>query len=92
MKGLYLLHFEPRYQHAQHYLGYADDVLRRCREHLAANGKTSPLVRAALAQGSRVVLVRLWPNETRTTERRLKRQGSLSRHCPTCRLAGTYHR
>ena len=93
MRGLYLLHFEPRYRHAGHYLGYAANVSRRVDEHLSGPAsKASPLVRAALAAGATVELVRTWPDEGRVTERRLKRQGGLSRHCPTCRRTGAYHR
>lgn len=90
--GLYLLHFEPRYQHAGHYLGYAADVERRVGEHRAATQKASPLVRAALAAGAVVTLARTWPQGSRTLERRLKRQGGLSRHCPICRASGVWHR
>lgn len=91
MRGLYLLHFEPRFKHAGHYLGYSDDVERRVAEHLACNGRSSPLVRAAIAAGCEVTIARTIAGGTRTLERRLKRQGGLSRHCPTCRTAGTYH-
>lgn len=90
--GLYLLHFEPRYRHAGHYLGYASSIERRVAEHLACGSHSSPLVRAALAAGSVVTVARTWPGETRTTERRLKRQGGLSRHCPTCRASHHFHR
>lgn len=92
MTGLYLFHLEPPYLHAGHYLGYADDLLRRCREHLSSGAKSSPLVRAALRSGSRVALVRVWDGGDRTLERRLKRQGGLSRHCPICRATGRFHR
>lgn len=92
MTGLYLLHFEPRYQHAGHYLGFADDVARRVREHLNSTQRSSPLVRAALGAGSVVELARTWPGGDRHLERRLKRQGGLSRHCPVCRAAGRFHR
>lgn len=91
MRGLYLLHLDPRYEHAGHYLGYADDVERRVAEHLACNGRSSPLVRTAIAAGCTVTLARTVPGGTRTLERRLKRSGGLSRHCPVCRAAGTYH-
>lgn len=91
MKGLYLFHFEPRYLHAGHYLGWSEDIERRAREHFACGRKSSPLVRAALANG-RVGLVRVWPDGSRILERRLKTQGGLSRHCPVCRQAGRYHR
>lgn len=90
--GLYLFHFEPRYAHAGHYLGYADDVYRCVCEHLSSNGRSSPLVRAALSVGSDVTLVRVWVGGDRSLERRLKRQGGLSRHCPICRATGSYHR
>lgn len=92
MRGLYLLHFEPRYEHAGHYLGFAEDVHRRVAEHLSGNGRASPLVRAALSIRAGVTLVRVWPDAGRQLERRLKRQGGLSRHCPTCRATGHYHR
>jgi len=92
MTGLYLLHLEPRYRHAGHYLGWAKAIDRRVAEHLTAGVKASPLVRAALAAGSTVTVVRHWPGGSRQLERRLKRQGGLSRHCPLCRASGSYHR
>ena len=92
MTGLYLLHFDPPYAHAAHYLGWARQIDRRVAEHLAGGVKASPLVRAAVAAGSTVTVARTWPGGTRVLERRLKVQGGLSRHCPTCRLTGRYHR
>jgi hypothetical protein len=82
--GLYLLHFSRPYQHARHYLGFAVDVERRVGEHLAAGSKASPLVRAALAAGLAVELVRTWPGGDRTLERRLKRANHGPRLCPVC--------
>ena len=84
MTGLYLLHFSRRLRHAGHYLGYADDVERRVAEHLAAGSKASPLVRAAIAAGAAVELVRTWPEGDRTLERRLKRHNHGPRLCPVC--------
>lgn len=92
MTGLYLLHLEPRYAHAGHYLGWARNITRRQAEHLAGGQKASPLIRAAVAAGSTVVLARTWAGGDRTLELRLKRQGGLSRHCPICRQTGSYHR
>jgi hypothetical protein len=89
--GLYLLHFEPRYRHAGHYLGFAESVERRVAEHLSSGSKSSPLVRAALAAGAAVTVARVWPDGDRTLERRLKRAHGLSRFCPTCRATGSYH-
>lgn len=89
--GLYLLHFEPRYRHAGHYLGYADAIERRVAEHLACGSKSSPLVRAAIAAGAAVTVARVWTGGDRRLERRLKNAHGLSRFCPTCRAAGSYH-
>lgn len=91
MKGVYLLHFEPRYKHAGHYLGYADDVSQRVYEHeMGQSG--ARLTMAASASGSTLHLVRVWPGEDRTFERSLKgrgvtgkaHRGSLKRYCPVC--------
>ena len=79
---IYLLHFDPPYKHAGHYLGYTEDVDARVRSHLSGRG--SPLVRAAVAAGSEVKIVRTWPEGTRTMERALKKQGSSSHLCPLC--------
>lgn len=84
VRGLYLLHLEPRLFHAGHYLGYADDVARRVAEHVAGGARSSPLVRAALAAGSTVELVRVWPGGDRHLERRLKRRHEGPRLCPVC--------
>lgn len=91
-RGLYLLHFSPRYLHAGHYLGYAESIARRVSEHTSCGGRSSPLVRAAIGAGSSVTVARTWPGEWRRTERRLKRGGGLSRHCPICRQTGSFHR
>lgn len=92
MTGLYLLHFEPRYRHAGHYLGWARDIDRRVYEHRSCGVRSSPLVRAAVAAGADVLLARTWPGWTRTDERRLKRAHGLSRFCPLCRATGSYHK
>ena len=87
--SLYLLHLEPSYKHARHYLGYAEgtDVTRRVNEHLACGAKASPLIKAALQAGSRVIIARTWTDETatRTRERQLKNTRSVPDYCPLCR-------
>ena len=53
--SLYLLHIEPRYRHAGHYLGFTPDlrVNRRAMEHIdGVRHKASPLVLAALRRPS----------------------------------------
>lgn len=83
MAVLYLLHFDPPYRHARHYLGYSDrrDPFSRIAQHLAGRG--SPLVAAALAAGCRVLVADWWPGD-RTRERLLKRRAHVPAWCPLC--------
>jgi predicted GIY-YIG superfamily endonuclease len=78
---LYLLHFDPRYRHAGHYLGYTEDLPKRFALHLSGRG--SPLVRAAVRSGSKIALVRLWAGDG-NAEQEIKRRGSRARLCPIC--------
>lgn len=82
---VYLLHFDPPVAHAQHYLGWALDAMARVDEHLRGAG--AALVRAAVARGSHVELVRVWREVDRAFERRLKNGGTLKRVCPICKPA-----
>jgi predicted GIY-YIG superfamily endonuclease len=89
VKGVYLLHFEPRYQHAGHYLGSAKDVLARVSDHRAGTSG-AVLPEAAARAGVSMMLVRVWRQKGRKFERALKgfrnekRMGSLARLCPAC--------
>jgi hypothetical protein len=52
---VYVLHFDPPYKHAQHYVGWTEgDVIERIAVHL--QGRGSPLIRAAVAAGVYVQL------------------------------------
>lgn len=88
-KGVYLLHFEPRYQHAGHYLGSAKDVMARVSLHRSGQSG-AVLPKAAARAGVNMMLVRVWRQKGRKFERQLKgfrnekRTGSLARLCPAC--------
>jgi hypothetical protein len=87
--SLYLLHIEPRYKHAGHYLGFTPElrVERRAREHMdGVEHKASPLVLAALRAGCTVVISRRWEGTQydRRAERAKKSRGH-ARLCPLCR-------
>lgn len=92
MNGVYLLHFEPRFHHAGHYLGYADDIGRRIYEHEMGTS-CARLTVAATKAGSQLHCVRIWPKMDRKFERSLKgrgatgkaHRGSLARLCPVCK-------
>ena len=87
MSGCYLLHFHPAYKQARHYLGWADDIRgalwARFREHLAGRG--ARLVQVAVEAGCTVHLVRVWQNQDRKFERRLKKRKKSPCLCPVCR-------
>jgi hypothetical protein len=87
--SLYLLHIEPRYKHAGHYLGWTPDlrVNRRAMEHIdGVKHKASPLILAALNAGCTVTIVRRWEGlqYDKKAERAKKTRGH-ARLCPLCR-------
>lgn len=87
--SLYLLHIEPRYRHAGHYLGFTPDlrVNRRAMEHIdGVKHKASPLILAALNAGCTVMIARRWEGAQydRKAERSKKTRGH-TRLCPLCR-------
>ncbi len=81
---VYLLHFSEKVaDHAQHYIGFSDiGIERRLARHL--NGDGSRLVRAAVQQGIKVTVARLWPNGDRKFERLLKNRKKARCLCPLC--------
>jgi len=90
---VYLLHFDPpyrapigdtgRFKTAGHYLGStAGSAQQRLAEHVAGQG--SPLVKAAVAAGSRILLAGIWPGG-RADERKMKRSHHHARRCLYCR-------
>lgn len=81
MQGCYLLHFEPSYKHAGHYLGWSPEVQARVNAHL--HGKGARLTEVAHNAGSTLILVRVWEDADRKTERKLKNRHS-PQLCPIC--------
>jgi predicted GIY-YIG superfamily endonuclease len=80
--SVYLLHFSRPHHHARHYLGYAENVPRRVRQHRA--GQASPLTAAAVDSGITLCVARVWWNGDRALERRLKDRHEAPRLCPLC--------
>jgi predicted GIY-YIG superfamily endonuclease len=79
-----VLHFEPAYRHAGHYVGWARDVDARVAEHPA--GAASPLVRAAVVAGASVAVAVTYAG-SRQLERRLKGWHNTWKFCPIRRPA-----
>jgi hypothetical protein len=84
---VYLIHFEPAYKHARHYLGYCEDsrLGKRIEEHEAGRG--ARLTQVAVGAGCFLEVVRLWPGASRRDERRMKRWRMAPRLCPICNPA-----
>lgn len=81
--AVYVLHFEPPYEHAKHYIGFTTRPVRdRVADHFAGRG--SPLVKAALAAGCSVTLAHSWQCGNRHFERWLKNKKDTPKWCRTC--------
>jgi predicted GIY-YIG superfamily endonuclease len=81
---VYLIHFDRPYKHAQHYIGYTEQLDKRIHshEHTADGARLLQVVREA---GIGFSVVRTWPEGDRSFERRLKRQKKSRCLCPVCR-------
>ncbi len=81
---VYLLHFGRQYQHAQHYLGFAEDLEKRLEAHRTGQG--AKLTQAVVEAGITLHLVRIWDGD-RQLERQLKDLKNSPRLCPLCNSA-----
>jgi hypothetical protein len=83
----YLLHVDPPYRHARHYLGFAesDHLADRLAQHGTSEG--ARLLAVAKAAGSSWRLVRTWPDSTRALERQIKNTRHVPYYCPECQPA-----
>lgn len=83
MGVVYLIHFQKPYKHAQHYLGYTDDLGKRFNRHVYGDG--SKLLKAVRAAGISFYLVRTWNGVDRKFERKLHNHKKSWMKCPVCR-------
>jgi hypothetical protein len=72
--AVYLLHFTTPFGHTRHYLGWADVLTARLRDHFKGNGASAGILKAAWAAGVRFACVRWWPGD-RHLEARFKYHG-----------------
>lgn len=83
MAWCYLIHFDsPVNKSKRHYLGYTANLAQRWGDHQAGHG--SELTKAAVRQGIKMRLARVWSNGSYELERGLKRANHFKRHCPIC--------
>ena len=80
---VYLIHFQQRYRHAGHYLGWTDDLDKRLGQHRAGNG--ARLMEVVSLAGIAWKVVKVWRGN-RAYERLLKKRKNAPRRlCPVCR-------
>ena len=82
---VYVIHFEPSFKHARHYVGFTKrtDYMERINEH--KEGKGSKLTQAAVKAGCKVQLVVVIEDATRHDERAIKNRKNTPKMCPTCK-------
>jgi predicted GIY-YIG superfamily endonuclease len=83
---IYLIHFDTKLHHAQHYLGFCKDgnLEKRIERHMSGDG--SKLMRAVMENGITWRVVKTWVG-TRTFERSLKNKKNSRCLCPACKEA-----
>jgi predicted GIY-YIG superfamily endonuclease len=79
---VYLVHFENKLSHSQHYIGYAGDLFARMRTH--RKGRGARLLQVLNELGINWHCVRTWRGG-RKLERRLKNRKNASKLCPICK-------
>lgn len=81
---VYLIHFDQKYKHCQHYLGFSKDknFTARIDYHLSNQG--SRLIRAVNIANISWSVVRTWPKQDGNFERTLKKRKKASSLCPVC--------
>lgn len=85
MATIYLLHFESKLHHAQHYMGFAEaGIDKRLKNH--RSGRGARLMAVVREAGIPWRLARIWsgPDITRTAERQLKKYKNAGALCPVC--------
>lgn len=81
--GCYLIHADKPLHHAQHYIGYSDNIAERIESH--RKGKGSKLIAAFNKCNISWSVVHIWPSKDRSFERKLHRMKCSPRICPICK-------
>jgi len=85
MGTVYLIHFETKYRHAGHYLGYSNHIMDRLAAHATGNG--ARLMEVIADAGIGWTLARTWRGNW-ALESRLKRWHGSVKLCPICKGRG----
>ena len=78
---LYLIHFEKKIEHAQHYVGATKNIANRIKLHRVGRGAN--ILRVANRLGIKWELVRVWKGSFEL-EIQMKKMKNSPRYCPVC--------
>lgn len=83
---VYLIHFDQKLHHAQHYIGFVDEPTHSLdkRVEYHRSGRGSKLLKAVMKKGIEFSVVRIWGEGDRNFERKLKNRKKSSQLCPIC--------
>lgn len=80
---VYLIHFNKKLAHAQHYIGFVEnDLEQRIEKHKAGTG--AKILRACKEAGIDWKVVKVWEEGSRDFERSLKNKKKTRCICPVC--------
>ena len=80
---VYLIHFDEKFKHARHYIGFVDHNLE-AREKKHRDGTGAKILKAVNNAGINWNIVRVWKDGDRNFERSLKNRKKSSDICPCC--------
>lgn len=83
---VYLIHFDQKLHHAQHYIGFVDEPTHKLEKRIEYHrkGMGSKLLKALVQKGIGFSVVRTWEDGDRNFERKLKNRKKASSLCPIC--------
>lgn len=83
---VYLIHFDQKLHHAQHYIGFVDEPTHTLENRIECHkkGKGSKLLKALVEKKIGFSVVRTWEDGDRNFERKLKNRKKASLLCPIC--------
>lgn len=82
---VYLIHFDEKYHHAQHYIGFVDREDRlESRIQYHRNGRGSKFLKAVSQASIGFKVVKVWKDGDRNFERKLKNRKNSPALCPIC--------
>ena len=80
---IYLIHFDKKLHHSQHYLGFAEDSIEaRFDQHCKGNG--AKILRRCNEWGIEYKIVAIFEGD-RNLERKMKNGKNLKKYCPHCK-------